>query len=123
MNKKQAGTLMLLGFMAYTGIYFFIYLWRAFRIDEPEGIEVVGLWHGDPMTRAILVSVLFLIGLVVILNVSDSRRQSGVGRLRIRADLHQWLVEQGHEMNEDPSRLAERAVARYRDQLTGASDR
>ncbi len=123
MTKKQVATIMLLGFVTYTGVYFFVYLWRAFRVEEPQGVQVVGLWHGDHMTRAILVSVIFLIGLVLILNLAVLRRQNGAGHLRLRADLHQWLVEQGREMNEDPSRLADRAVARYRDQLAGTANR
>ena len=70
MKGRQIATLALVGFMVYTGVYIFIYLWRSFRIDEPDGVNAVGLWHGDPFARAILVSVLFLMGLVVVLHVS-----------------------------------------------------
>ncbi len=119
MKKRQLAVLSLMGFMAYTGAYIFIYLWRAFRIDEPENIQYVGIWHGDNFARAILVSLLFLIGLVVVLHVSMLRRQGRAGQIQLRSDLQQWLVEQADEMNEDPSRLADRAIATYRSRMDG----
>lgn len=119
MRRRQIAVLALVGFMVYTGVYIFIYLWRSFRIDEPDGINAVGIWHGDPFARAILVAVLFLIGLVVVLHVSLLRRQGGSGQIKLRPDLNQWLIEQADEMNETPSHLADRAVASYRARLEG----
>jgi hypothetical protein len=116
---RQVAILALVGFMVYTGVYIFIYLWRSFRIDEPDGVTAVGIWHGDPFARAILVSVLFLIGLVVVLHVAQARRQGGAGQIKLRRDLHEWLIEQADEMNELPSHLADRAVASYRARLEG----
>ena len=81
------------------------------------------LWHGDPFARAILVSVLFLMGLVVVLHVSLVRRQGGSGQIKLRRDLHEWLIEQADEMNELPSHLADRAVASYRAQMEGTRAR
>lgn len=123
MNRRQIAVLALVGFMVYTGAYIFIYLWRSFRIDEPDGINAVGIWHGDPFARAILVSVLFLTGLVVVLHVSLLRRQGGKGQIKLRRDLHVWLVEQADEMNELPSHLADRAIASYRARLEGTRAR
>ena len=119
MKGRQLATLALVGFMTYTGAYIFIYLWRSFRIDAPDGVNAVGLWHGDPFVRAILVAVLFLTGLVVVLHVSLLRRQGGSGQIKLRPDLHEWLVEQADEMNEMPSHLADRAIASYRARLEG----
>lgn len=119
MKGRQVAILALVGFMIYTGVYIFIYLWRSFRIDAPDGVEAVGIWHGDPFARAILVSILFLMGLVVVLHVSLMRRQGTPGQIKLRQDLHQWLVDQADEMNEIPSHLADRAIASYRARLEG----
>lgn len=119
MRGRQVAILALVGFMAYTGVYIFVYLWRSFRVDAPDGVNAVGIWHGDPFARAILVAVLFLIGLVVVLHVSLVRRQGGTGQIKLRPDLHQWLIEQADEMNEMPSHLADRAIASYRARLEG----
>ena len=110
------GVLGLLSFLVYTGIYIFVYMFRAFRIEEPIPGEFVGLWHGDPFARAILVAVLFLIGLELLLWVAITRG-SIVNRgqqVRFRSDLWDWLVEQGEFTNEAPERVAERAVSAYR---------
>ncbi len=110
------GLLGLLSFLVYTGIYIFVYMFRAFRIEEPIPGEFVGVWHGDPFARAILVAVLFLIGLVLLLWVAITRG-SIVNRgqqVRFRSDLWDWLVEQGELTNEAPERVAERAVSAYR---------
>lgn len=119
MTKRQVGMLGLIGFMVYTGIYIFVYLWRSFRIDIPDGVTATGIWHGDPFARAILVALLFLIGLVVVLHFSLLRSQGSAGQVQLRPDLHEWLVEQADETNEVPSRLADRAVAAYRSRLEG----
>ncbi len=119
MKKRQAAFLALLGFMAYTGAYIFIYLWRAFRAEVPENIDFVSIHHSDNFARSILVAVLFLIGLVVVLHITLVRRQGGSGRVRLRPDLEQWVIERSDEMREDPSRLADRAVDAYRARLEG----
>ncbi len=119
MKGRQVAILALVGFMAYTGLYIFVYLYRSFRIDGPDGVQAVGIWHGDPFARAILVAVLFLMGLVVVLHVSLVRRQGSAGQIRLRGDLQEWLVEQADEMNELPSHLADRAIASYRARLEG----
>ncbi len=110
------GLLGLISFLIYTGIYIFVYLFRAFRIDEPVTGDYVQLWHGDPFARAILVSVLFLIGLVVLLWVAVSRGNivNRGQQVRFRSDLWDWLVEQGELTNKAPERVAERAVSAYR---------
>jgi hypothetical protein len=96
----------------------FVYLFRAFRLEEPAGQPVVYLWHGDPMARAILVAVLFSIGLMLIVLVSvyrvTSRRE---GSLKVRADIWDWLVERADQTNQTPEQLAERALAAYRSRL------
>ncbi|NNL98014.1 MAG: hypothetical protein HKO63_07400, partial [Acidimicrobiia bacterium] len=110
------GLLGLLTFLAYTGLYIFVYLFRAFRTPDPIPSEVVQVWHGDPFTRAILVAILFLIGLVVLLWVGITRGNivSRGQQVRFRSDLWAWLVDQGELTNEAPERVAERAVSAYR---------
>jgi hypothetical protein len=129
MNRQSSvpaviGLLGLLGFLAYTGVYIFVYLFRAFRTTEPIEGQVIQIWHGDPFARAILVAILFLIGLVVLLWASLIRG-SIVGRgqqVRFRSDLWAWLVDQGELTNEAPERIAERAVSAYRARLEGVSE-
>lgn len=115
--RRTFAVLVLVGFLVYTGVYVFVYLFRAFRLEEPASDAVVYLWHGDPMTRAILVAVLFAIGLLLLLFVSlagSSYRRAG--KIEVRSDLWEWLVERGEETNEAPERIAERALAMYRSQ-------
>lgn len=116
--RRTLTILALIGFLIFTGVYLFVYLFRAFRLPEPVGDATVQIWHGDPMIRAILVAVLFLIGLVVLLLVaittSVSRRS---GSLTVRSDLWEWLDDRAEETNEDPGRIAERAIARYRNEV------
>lgn len=118
------GLLGLLSFMIYTGVYIFVYMFRAFRSTEPVPGEVVQVWHGDPFVRAIFVAVLFLIGLVVLLWVAITRGSvvSRGQQVRMRSDLWAWLVDQGELTNEDPERVAERAVSAYRARLEGVSE-
>lgn len=118
------GLLGLLSFMIYTGVYIFVYMFRAFREPEPIPGEVIQVWHGDPFVRAILVAVLFLIGLVVLLWVAVTRGSvvSRGQQVRMRSDLWAWLVDQGELTNEDPERVAERAVSAYRARLEGVSE-
>jgi len=114
MNKRLVAVLSLIGFVGYTGVYIFVYLWRSFRVAEPENLQFVAIWHGDNFSRAILVSVLFLIGLVVVLHLSLLHRQGRPGQITLRTDIQEWLVTQAEETNEDPSRLADRAIGTYR---------
>lgn len=118
------GLLGLLSFMIYTGVYIFVYMFRAFREPEPIPGEVVQVWHGDPFIRAILVAVLFLIGLVVLLWVAITRGAvlSRGQQVRMRSDLWAWLVDQGELTNEAPERVAERAVSAYRARLEGVGE-
>lgn len=114
----------LVGFMAYTGAYIFVYLWRAFQVEAPPDVRPVLIWHGDNFMRAILVAILFLIGLVVLVTISLARQHAARdGSLRVRRDLWEWLVAQSGETNEPPARLAERALAAYRDRLEGTPGR
>lgn len=118
------GLLGLLGFLAYTGVFIFVYLFRAFRATDPIPGEVVQIWHGDPFSRAILVAILFLIGLVVLLWLGITRGSivSRGQQVRFRSDLWAWLVDQGDLTNEAPERIAERAVSAYRARLEGVSE-
>ncbi len=119
MTKRRIAVLSLLGFVGYAGVYIFIYLWRSFRIDEPANLQYVALWHGDNFSRSILVAVLFLIGLTVMLHLSLLHRQGRAGQITIRSDIQEWLVQQAEETNEDPSRLADRAIGTYRAGIEG----
>lgn len=116
--RRLIALLVLGGFLIYTGIYVFVYLFRAFRLEEPVGQPTVYVWHGDPMARAILAGVLFSIGLMVLVLVSvyrvTARRE---GSLKVRADLWDWLVERADQTNQTPEQLAERALAAYRSRL------
>jgi hypothetical protein len=115
--RRTLAVLVLIGFLGYTGVYVFVYLFRAFRLEEPTTGAAVYVWHGDPMTRAVLVAVLFAIGLLLLLLVALSQPSSRrPGSIEMRADLWQWLVAKGEETNEAPERIAERAVAMYRSQ-------
>ena len=120
MNKRRIASLSLVGFVIYTGIYIFIYLWRSFRIVEPENLQFVAVWHGDNFSRAILVAVLFLIGLVVTLHLSQLRRQGNAGNITLRSDIREWLILQADETNDDPSRLADRIIGTHRARIEGS---
>lgn len=118
--RRRLSLAVLIGFLAYTGAYIFVYLWRAFRVDAPEDVRAVQIFHGDPFARAILVAVLFLIGLVVLVYVAIARQHGlRAGQVTLRSDLYAWLREEAEDANEDPSRLAERAIAAYRARMEG----
>lgn len=119
MNKRLLAMLSLLGFVIYTGVYIFVYLWRSFRVDRPADLQYVAVWHGDNFSRAILVAVLFLIGLVVMLHMSMLRRQGRAGDISLRSDIQAWLITQADETNDDPSRLADRIIGTHRARLEG----
>jgi hypothetical protein len=119
-NKQRIAILSLVGFVVYTGVYIFVYLWRSFRIDEPENLQFVAVWHGDNFSRAILVAVLFLIGLVVTLHLSQLRREGNAGSITLRSDIREWLIFQADETNDDPSRLADRIIGTHRARIEGS---
>ena len=116
--KRILPVLVLVGFLLYTGIYVFVYLFRAFRLEEPSGEAIVYVWHGDPMIRAVLAAVLFAVGLlllmfVVVLRPASSQR----GAVRLRSDLVEWLQQRSAATGETPEAVADRAVAAYRTSL------
>lgn len=119
MNKQRIATLSLVGFVIYAGVYIFVYLWRSFRIDEPANLQYVAVWHGDNFSRAILVAILFLIGLVVTLHLSQLRREGNAGSITLRSDIREWLIFQADETNDDPSRLADRIIGTHRARIEG----
>jgi len=120
--KRTLALLALVGFLVYTGAYIFVYMFRAFRLPEP-GPETVQIWHGDPFARAILVSIFFMIGLLIVLFVMLMRPGAHrEGRMAVRPDLWQWLVEQGERTNESPDQIGERAIASYRARIEGSDD-
>lgn len=120
--KRWFPIVVLVAVLVFTGLYIFVYLFRAFRGPEPAG-GTVEIWHGDPMARAILLAVLFLIGLVALAYLGVTRTFAlRAGQLRVRPDQWEWLVRQGQETSEPPERIAERAIASYRSALEGAVD-
>lgn len=118
--KRTLALTALICFLVYTGIYIFVYLFRAFRLPEPTSSQTVQIWHGDPFARAILVSVFFMIGLLIMLFVMLMRPGAHrAARISIRPDLWAWLVEQGQRTNEAPERIGERAIASYQARIEG----
>ena len=116
--KRLLTLIALLGFLVYTGAFVFVYLFRAFRLPEPVDEQVVLVWHGDPMTRAVLAAVLFAIGLLMLLFLSvSSDRRRGDDHVQIRSDLAEWVNQRAEDTNESPGRITERAIAAYRDRL------
>jgi hypothetical protein len=115
------GLIALIIFLVYTGTYIFVYLFRAFRLPEPVA-GTVQIWHGDPFARAILVSVFFMIGLLIILFIMLMRPGAHrAGSITVRSDLWEWLTDQSERTNETPESIGERAIAIYRARLEGAS--
>ncbi|MBI2238864.1 MAG: hypothetical protein HYU54_10135 [Actinobacteria bacterium] len=122
--KRKLPLVALVGFLAYTGSYIFVYLWRAFRIRSAGEVRPVLIWHGDPFARAILAAILFLIGLVILVYMAIARSHGvRAGQVRLRQDLWDWLVRESEEANESPSRLAERALVAYRARMEGLRTR
>ena len=116
--KRLLTLIALLGFLVYTGAFVFVYLFRAFRLPEPVDEQVVLVWHGDPMTRAVLAAVLFAIGLLMLLFLSvSSDRRRGDDHVQIRSDLAEWVNQRAEDTNESPGRITERAISAYRDRL------
>jgi hypothetical protein len=118
--KRTLALIALVIFLVYTGVYIFVYLFRAFRVTAPVS-GPVEIWHGDPFARAILVSIFFMIGLLIMLFVMLMRPGAHrAGRISVRPDLWQWLVEQGKRTNEPPERIGERAIAMYQTRVEGS---
>jgi len=116
--KRLLTLIALLGFLVYTGVFVFVYLFRAFRLPAPVDEQVVLVWHGDPMTRAVLAAVLFAIGLLMLLFLSlSSDRRRGDDHVRIRSDLAEWVNQRAEDTNETPGRVTERAIAAYKDRF------
>lgn len=119
--RRTLALIALLGFLLYTGSYVFIYLFRAFRLPAPTDPQIVQIWHGDDMTRAVLAAVLFAIGLLVLLFLALTQdRIRREGHVRIRPDLAQWVSRRAEDTNETPDRVTERAIAFYRERFEAA---
>jgi hypothetical protein len=119
---RRLGLYGLIALLAWTGVYIFVYLWRAFQIDGP-GETVVRVWHGDDFTRSVLIAVFFLIALTVLGFIWINRAIRGrEGSLPIRRDLLDWLEHEAEATREPPSVLAERAIADYRTRLEGPTE-
>ena len=70
------------------------------------------------MTRAVLVSVFFAIGLIMLLFLSlTTGRSRGDNNVTIRSDLADWVNQRAEDTNETPGRVTERAIAAYRDRF------
>lgn len=72
------------------------------------------------MARAILVAVLFAIGLLVLQFLFvDRALKARIGSVAIRGDLWDWVNQRAEESNEQPERIVDCALASYRDRMTG----
>lgn len=118
--KRKLVLVTLLGFMAYTGAYLFVYLTRAFRVDRPDQLEFVGIYHGDAFSRVLLVALLFLIGEVFLLYLTLARRRPH--HVDVRSDLWRWLEARQDLTGESADLIAERALAQYRVRLEGGRE-
>lgn len=118
--KRLLPLFALIGFLAYTGVYIIVYLMRAFRVPgRPDPGEVVRIWQGDTFMRALLVAMMFQIGLVVLLGFVELTRvrRPGSRGVRVRSDLWAWVQDRCAESGEAPEDVVDRAVAAYRDRL------
>jgi hypothetical protein len=78
------------------------------------------VWHGDPMTRALLAAVLFIIGLILLLLLAVARSEvRRTGSVKVRPDLWEWVTTRAAETNEPEERIVDRAIAWHRDRLGG----
>jgi hypothetical protein len=117
--KRILPLLVLIGFLTYTGVFIVVYLFRAFGVGDPVPGEVVRIWHGDNFMRAILVAILFLIGLVVLLGFVEFSRVARFGGrgIRLRSDLWSWVQDRSEQTGEAPADIVDRAVGAFRDRL------
>jgi hypothetical protein len=107
------------GFLAYTGVYVFIYLARAFS-DDPEAspYPLVHISHTDDFVRTILVAIFFLMGEIFLIYLAIAAR--GRGRdINLRQDLWEWLEAREELTGEPAEATAHRAIAQYRARLEG----
>lgn len=118
--KRTFAAVALGAFVLYTGAYFFVYLVRAFRIDRPDNLPFVGLYHGDDFSRVLLVGILFIIGEVFLLYLALAARQPH--RIDVRVDLWRWLKAREALTGEPAEVLAERAISQYRVRLEGGRE-
>ncbi|MFQ5948156.1 MAG: hypothetical protein ACE5KX_04795 [Acidimicrobiia bacterium] len=120
--RRKLSVASLAVFLILTGVYVFVYLVRSFQSEGSGGRELVGIWHGDNFTRAILVAIFFLIGEVfaIYLALSRQRRNRVVS---VRADLGNWLSARSDLTGESIEHIAERALSLYRLRLEGGPQR
>lgn len=116
--RKKAALVLLAGFLAYTGAYIFIYLYRAFTVEGLQPESYVGLHHADNFSRTLLVGILFLIAEVfaLYLALATVRKRTSVA---VRADLWEWLRSREDLTGEPATEIAERAISTYRIRLEG----
>lgn len=118
MIRRFIAASVLAAFMVATGVYIFVYLARSFQPDAGGDRPLVGIWHGDNFSRAILVAILFLIGEVfaVYLALSWQRRTKAVN---VRPDVLAWLEGRSALTGESTDHITERAISLYRLRLEG----
>ncbi len=104
-------------FLTYTGVYIFVYLARAFRVEHPRPLEHVAIYHGDEFSRTLLVAILFLIGEVFAVYLALAMRRPR--RVVVRRDLWTWLHAREDLTGEPADSIAERAISQYRLRLEG----
>lgn len=121
MTRKKIAVVLLAGFLAYTGAYIFIYLYRAFQVEGTLPSEYVGLHHADNFSRTLLVGILFLIAevFVIYLALGTARKRSSV---TLRHDLWEWLTAREELTGEPAAEIAERAISTYRMRLEGGGE-
>lgn len=109
------------GFLAFTGAYIFIYLFRAFSVEGTEPTQYVGLHHADNFARTLLVGILFLIAEVflIYLALAGARARNS---LSVRRDLWDWLRSREDLTGEPAAEIVDRAVATYRMRLEGGGE-
>jgi hypothetical protein len=119
--RRRVALLLLAGFLAFTGAYIFIYLFRAFSVEGARPSEYVGLHHADNFSRTLLVSVLFLIAEVflIYLALAGTRARNA---MPVRRDLSEWLRSREDLTGEPASEIADRAIASYRTRLEGGGE-
>jgi len=120
MRARTLAVISLIGFLAFTGAFVFVYLFRAFRLPAPPTDTTVYVWHGDPMMRAVLTAVLFGVGLILFLILAVARTEvRRAGSVRVRPDLWEWVTTRAAATDELPERVVDRAISGYRDRLGG----
>jgi hypothetical protein len=119
--RRRVALLVLAGFLAFTGAYIFIYLFRAFSVEGAAPSEYVGIHHADNFSRTLLVALLFLIAevfLIYLALVGNRARNS----MSVRRDLWDWLRSREELTGEPATDIAERAISSYRSRLEGGGE-